>query len=167
MVWDEIIKSLMDKDRLLTGYRKRRDETMRQRVIIENAIMALDIQNHRLQSKIDKLLDFYLNGNIDKDAYFIKRTEIEKEKQQNQEERRRTEERLKEQVILTPEQEESIETFQRSIACRLTPAVPFSEKLKLVDLLRIECVYNDETGELAGTGLIGNINCHPNKNVDV
>jgi site-specific DNA recombinase len=163
LVWIEIINALLDEDRLISGYKKRKGEAQRQRTIIENTIAAIDLQYRKLEEKLNKLLDFYLNGNVDEKTYFMKKGELEVEQQKILDDRLKTEERLGEVIILTPEQEASLEEFRDAIASRLTPDVPFEEKLRLVDLLRIECVYNDETGELVGTGLIGKINCHPDQ----
>ena len=67
------------------------------------------------------------------------------------------EERLKKYTILTPEQKNALEQFRTDIKRRLSPNVPFEEKRKLMEILRIEVIYDDDTGNIAVNGLMGSI----------
>jgi hypothetical protein len=48
-----------------------------------------------------------------------------------------------------------VRRFRHEIESRLTGDVPDDEKRKLLDILKVEVIYNDDTGEIGVDGVIG------------
>jgi len=162
-VWEAIKEAMMDEERLLSGAKKQREEASRGRKIVQDAIAALDVQIQKANSKIDRLLDMHIEGHITKAVYLEKRGTIEKEIKEWNTDRAKLTERLGEYVVLSPEQELQLEQFRADIQERIEGDVPIEEKRKLLDILRVECIYDSDTGEIAISGLLGQIKCHPNQ----
>jgi site-specific DNA recombinase len=155
MVWQAVKEALLDDERLAKGQAKQEEELKRGRQIIETSIAALEAQNLKDQGKQSQLLDMHLNQDITREVYRSKVEEVNKKIDDRQLEIEELGERLKEFVIMTPEQKEAVRKFRQEIESRLTNDVPDEEKRKLLDILRVEVIYNDDTGEISVDGVIG------------
>jgi hypothetical protein len=70
-------------------------------------------------------------------------------------EKRRIMDRLGECLVLTQEQEVTLQSFQREIASRMTDDVPAVDRMQLYDILRVAVVYDSNTGDTVISGLSG------------
>jgi hypothetical protein len=94
-------------------------------------------------------------GELDKAVFLSRRREIDQAMAKRRQERADLEDRLRECGVLSPEQEEALLDFRRKVEQRFAMDVPPVEQAKLFDLLQVKCVYDDQTGELAVSGLMG------------
>jgi site-specific DNA recombinase len=155
LVWHAVKEALLDDERLAKGQAKQEEELKRGRQIVETSIAALEAQNQKDQGKLSQLLDMHLSQDITREVYRSKVVEVNKKIEDRQKEITQLKERLKEYVILTPEQKEAVRKFRQEIESRLTDNVPDEEKRKLLDILRIEVIYDDDTDEIEVDGIIG------------
>ncbi len=56
--------------------------------------------------------------------------------------------------VLTPEQQTELEAYCAEIVQGIDNAT-FEDKVKYLDWLKVECIYDDRNGDLHITGLIG------------
>ncbi len=157
VVWNAIRDAMLEPDRLWVGVQQRRDEERQSRRIIEAALAAIEADNAKDKTKIDRLLDLYMSGDLDKATYIAKRRSLDDALDKRQQELAALSARLAEGSVLTDEQVSDLRAFQSEIAARMRDDVPATDKMRLIDLLRVECVYNSEMRELAITGLLGDI----------
>ncbi len=153
-VWHAVREALLDEKRLSVGQAKQEEELKRGRQIIETSIAALEAQSQKDQGKLSQLLDMHLSGDITREVYRTKVAEVNQKMADRQLEIAQLQEKLKEHVILTPEQKEAISRFRKEIESRLTDDVPVEEKRKLLEILRVECIYDDRTHGLEIDGLV-------------
>jgi hypothetical protein len=156
-VWNAIRDAMLEPDRLWVGVQQRRDEERQSRRIIEAALAAIEADNAKDRTKIDRLLDLCMIGDLDKAAYIAKRRSLDDVLDKRQQELAAQSAKLAEGSVLTAEQVSDLRAFQSEIAARVRDDVPTTDKMRLIDLLRVECVYNSEICELAITGLLGDI----------
>ena len=57
--------------------------------------------------------------------------------------------------MLTPEQKEALRKFKREIKSRLDGEVPDEEKRKLLELLRVNLIYDDTSKQINIGGVMG------------
>lgn len=155
-VWHAIRDAMLEPDRLWVGVKQRRDEERKARRIITSALAAIERGDIEDNARLDRLLDLYTSGDIDKERYLSKRSSLKDQIAKRKEEHSALAARLSEHNVLTDEQIDDLRMFQAEIAGRMSDNVPPADKMRLLDLLRIECVYNSNTKELAITGLMGN-----------
>jgi hypothetical protein len=152
-VWRELCEVMLDPDRLFVGVEERRAEAGRR--IIQNAIAALHAQNEKTQQKLDRFLELYSEGGLSKAAYRKKEIECSAEIEKRLQERTKHEAKLAAYTVLSPDQETELREFQRAVAERMRPDAPYEGKVRLLELLSVECVFNAETKELVVSGLMG------------
>lgn len=153
-VWQAVKEALLDDERLAKGQARQEEEMKNGRRLIETSIIALEAQSQKDQGKLSQLLDMHLNQDISREVYRTKMAEVNQKIIDRQVEITHLKERLKEYVILTPEQKEAISRFRKEIESRLTDIVPDEEKRKLLEILRVECIYDDNTGSLRIDGVV-------------
>jgi len=153
--WGAVCDAILDEDRLLAGMLEGREEKKRARRVIEHSIAALEAQNEKAQDKQGRLLDLYTEREITKTEYTDKRREIEGEIERRNGKISKLAETLADYTVVNDEQLVNLRRFRAEIETRLRPDVPFEEKTKLLDILRVECVYDDRTGEMVVNGLFG------------
>ena len=113
------------------------------------------MQDKRAQEKLDRLLDLYTSGGLKKKTYLDKQAEYEREMAKRAAERADLEAKLADYSVLTPDEEAELRQFQADVARRMTPNAPFEGKVRLLEILRVECVYDAQAGELVVAGLMG------------
>jgi site-specific DNA recombinase len=154
LVWHAVQEALLDDERLVKGQEKQEEELKRGRRIIETSIAALEAQSQKDQGKLSQLLDMVLGHDITREVYRSKVAEVKKKIEERQHEIEELEERLQEYVVMTPEQKEAVRKFRQEIESRLTNDVPNEEKRKLLDILRVEIIFNDDTREINVSSII-------------
>ena len=71
--------------------------------------------------------------------------------------KRDLQQRLSEYNLFAPNQVQGLKQFQEKISARLRGEIPFEERSKLIDLLRVEVLYDYRSGDIAITGTLGDI----------
>jgi predicted site-specific integrase-resolvase len=154
-VWESIRDVMLDPERLWVGVHNQSESNKKARRLLEQAIAAEQAEIDKVQAKETRLLDLYESGDITKQAYRARVADYKAEIERHDAERQRLTERLGECATLTPEQEETLQHFQQEIAARMTDDVPSADRMQLYDLLRVQCIYNSDTGEMLISGLMG------------
>jgi hypothetical protein len=155
LVWEAVKTAMLDTARMLVAVRKRQEEAAGARRVIEQTLAALVALDSRAQIKLERFLDLCGAGEMDKPTYLAKKREIGAEMTARASERQTLEKRLGECAVLTPDQETQLAEFRAKVAARMAGPVPAAEQAKLYELLRLECVYDDTTGDLTVSGLMG------------
>jgi len=154
-VWKVVKAAMLDSDRMLVAVRKRQEEAAQARRVIDGALAAMGALDAKAQAKLDNYIEMRAGGEITKEVFLAKKAALEHEMAARAEERQDLEKRRGDCTVLTPQQEERLAVFRRNIAVRMTDDVPPAERAKLFELLRLECWYDDRSGEVAVSGLIG------------
>lgn len=156
-VWESIRDVMLHPDRLWVGIRAKRAEAQKARRLLEQSISVEQMKIDKVRTKEARLIELYIAGDIDQAAYRAKKLEYRDVIDKHENERQRLAARLGEYAVLTPEQEETLQHFQHEIASRMTDDVPDQDRMQLYDLLRVEVIYNSETGEVLISGLMGKL----------
>ena len=153
-VWDTIREMLLDHSRLLEGIEADRAEAEKARRMIQTTITGIDNQIEKAQGKIDRLLDLYTGGDLDKQAYLSKRGAIQGEIDHKQNERLELQEKLSGYKVLTQDQQAELETFIGEIVAGVDNATD-EDKAEYMEWLKVTCLYDDRTGDLTVSGILG------------
>lgn len=154
-VWASIRDALLDDRNVWEHIRQQRVEGAEIRASLEQSIATLEEKQERAQAASRRLVDLFLSGDIGKEEMRSRKAALDSELSRRASEIDRMRRSLDDTHAIPLEQESAIREFQRQIAGRMTDDVPFTERLKLFDLLRIECVYNSATRELVISGVLG------------
>jgi site-specific DNA recombinase len=153
-VWQRLNDLLLDEKALFGYLDSEREETKRARKIIEQSIAASEAQNRKARVALERLLDLYTNGEIEKDKYLAKKAELEGAIRDREAEAAELKARLNTCAPLNADQEAALRRLRAEIIARLDGAT-FEQKRTLLELLRIQCIYHDESGLLVMTGALG------------
>jgi site-specific DNA recombinase len=154
-VWNSIRDAMQEPDRLWVCVRKSNEANKKARRLLEQATAAEQAEIDKIQAKETRLLDLYESGDITKATYRARIAENKAAIDKPTGEKAKIMARMGECAILTPEQEETLQHFQREIAARMTDDVLAVDRMQLYDILRVECVYNADKKELLISGLFG------------
>lgn len=154
VVWEWIKGVLLDDQVFFAGIAADRAEAERARKIIGDAIGALDAQDNRGRLKLDRFLDLYGSGDMDKPTYLAKCAEIKHEMTRRQSERAELQAQLATHRALTEAQEAELRQYREDVRQGIEHA-RFEDKVKYLAWLKVECTYNPDTTELAITCLLG------------
>jgi site-specific DNA recombinase len=154
VLWKWIKKAIQDDEVLFTGMEEKQARAEKAQRMIRGAIAGLEAQNAKAQAKLDRLLDLYTEGGLTKTAYLFKCEAVKCEVEKRNTERGKLEEQLKENQPLTTDQRRELMEFRQNIALGIENAT-FAERVHILDLLDIQCIYDDRTRELSGTGVLG------------
>lgn len=162
IVWQGIVDAMLDEERLFSGLARRRTEAERSADMIRQTLHALDEANAKDAAAINRLIRMQAADDTATDedlrVYAAEMGKLRRAMNSRTTERAGLAAKL--ETALTPESEAEIRRLQAEIAARLRPEgqeVAFEDKLKLIELLNIECVFDSETREIAVTGLVGRI----------
>jgi len=97
----------------------------------------------------------YAGDGLKKAAYTAKCREIEDQMKKREDERVDLRQRLAGLPAVTPEFEQALHAFSKDVAERLGDDVPLEQRMSLLDLLVVECVYNGVTKEMNISGIFG------------
>lgn len=153
-VWNRVVGLLLDEERLFNEIEIRRDEMQRSKQIIEQTIKTIEGQIEMEQIRLDRLLDLYLDGDVDKRAYAKKRRNLESKVEQRQIEVRDLCKHLEETKPITSAREAELMQLRTALLVRLEDA-SFKQMKQLLNTLQVECVYDDDSGEVLMTGVFG------------
>ena len=145
---------MQDKNTLFEKIQVDREEAERASKMIKMTIAALEAQNQKTQAKLDRYLELYGEGGMAKATYVAKKQEIEKDIERRNAERGELEAQIRQRRILSPDDEAELRRLQADIALGIEKAT-FEERVKLLDILRVEGVYDYRTGELTISGALG------------
>lgn len=154
VVWYWVRSVLLDDRVFFAGIAADRAEAERARTIIGDAIGALNAQDNKARLKLDRFLDLYGSGEMDKPTYLAKCAEIKQEMARRQTERAELQAQLETCRALTEAQEAELRQYREDVRQGLEHAT-FEDKVKYLAWLRVECTYNPDTTELVITCLLG------------
>lgn len=154
VVWEVVKEAMQDENRLFAGLESMRQEAARARRNIEGLLVATDCQIQKAKAKLERYLDLYGSGDMEKDQYKAKKEAVDAEIKQAQKERAEIEHRLSDCQILDPAQEKELRKMRAEIAKHLEWGTP-EKQMRLFEMLRLECYYNDAEKSITVTGLIG------------
>ena len=137
------------------GAADQRHEAERARRLLEGSLAGLEAAAQKDQAGLARVLDLYRDGHAPKSKYMDEKARVDGRAAKRVAERADLEARLAEQTPLSADDEAYVLAFAAEISGRLQAAVPFEEKVKLLDILRVARIYDDRTGEFVVSGLIG------------
>lgn len=165
IVWQGIVDAMLDEHRLFEGLSKRRADAERSAAMVGQTVQALDEANAKDAAAINRLIQMQAMDEQatadDLKLYVDKKNKLRAAMSRRTAERERLAAKLS--TAVSAETEAEIRRLQAEIAARLQAAgqgVPFGDRLKLIELLDIECVYDSRTREIAVTGLLGRTTLH-------
>ncbi|MEP7357532.1 MAG: hypothetical protein ABI847_09865 [Anaerolineales bacterium] len=100
------------------------------------------------------MLDLYSGGEIEKGVYLTKKAETEQALQRRPADTAELQARLAAIAGMDPDREAELRRLRADIVERLDSA-SFEQKLKLLTVLAVQCIYDDETGQVMMTGAFG------------
>ena len=157
-VWNYITEVIMDEKTLFSGLRLAREKTARKRQIIESSIAGLLAKNARAQADVDRLVDMHLNDEIDRQTFRSKKEKIGQDAEKRLAEIADLNKRLAEHAVVSEEDEVALRNLRSVLSRRISsPNVPPSEKARVLDILKVACIWDERTGELAISGLIEHV----------
>jgi len=151
-VWDYVAEVMMDEEALFSEIEQRRTEAQEAHNALITNIAALDALDDKDRRKLDKLLDAYLEEAITKTVYLEKQRKIEANLDDRAAQRADLQTRLTETGILSKDAEKELRALRVIIATALVSA-NFDEKRKILELLHIRCVWDDQAKELTVSGI--------------
>jgi hypothetical protein len=122
--------------------------------MIQTAIAGIDAQNQRDQDKIDRWQDLYADGGMTKEQYYANKAAIEKEITKRNHERQEWVKKVGENTVLTQDQQAELDEYIRTISAGVDNAT-FEDKKKYMEWLKVDCIYDDRTGDVTVSGIIG------------
>lgn len=155
LVWEGIRKRLRDRRLLFRKLETNRAETERAQRTIQATIAGLLAENQKAYQKKDRWLELYGDGGMSKEEYYTKKSALEAEIAQRNHEAEEYQAKLNEYQVIGPEQQQELEEYADTVALGMDSA-SFEEKRKYLEWLRVECVFDDRTGEIAVAGILGN-----------
>jgi len=152
--WDIIREMLLDRTRLLEGIEAERAEEEKAHRIIHATLADLDVQDEKVHAKIDRWLDLYGDGGMTKKQYEAKCKDVNREMTQRGKEREKLQKQLAERKALTVDQQQELENYIAETTEGIDHAT-YDDKLKYLEWLKVECLYDDRTTDLVVTGILG------------
>lgn len=153
-VWRKLEELMQDESTLFEKVEADREEAAKTHRTLQAAIAALEAQNQKDQARLNRYLELYGDGGMDKETYQAKKAEIESEIEKRHAKRAELEERLKQRKPLLPDVEAELRRLRRATVIGMQSGT-FEERVRLLDILNIECLYDDRTGEITLTGALG------------
>lgn len=154
-VWNKVCEIMRDRKTLFEYRKTQKKEAQKARRLIEGSIASGEIEIQKAEAKLERFLDLFGSGGMTKDAYLKKEQAISREIDKHRKEQAKLSGQLREYPIINPEDEAILQQYQAEIAKRMHPDLPFEERRKLLDILHIECLYDDGTGKLVISGALG------------
>lgn len=152
IVWDYVVEELASETQLLAQIERRRQEAQNARNALVANIAALDAIDEKDRRKVDNLLDLYLEGHITREAYLSKKSKIEGDIEGRGFQRTDLQARLSASGVLSDDDERELQAL-REMVLKSTEVADFAARRKVLELLNVRCIWNDETRELTVTGL--------------
>lgn len=153
-VWRNVIELLQDEKLLFEGLEEQREETKRARRTIDGTIAAIEVQIKKGNERINRLLDLYTNGELDKEIFLSKRDELEKELEKRKTERQELARQHEQYNALDPDREMELRTLRLKMLTGADNAT-FEEKKRLIESLSIHCVYDERNSDVVINGVLG------------
>lgn len=154
IIWNGLKAMLLDEKALFENLEVERKEAKRARRIIEQALAASEAQNRKDVGRLNRLLDLYTGGEIEKAVYMAKKAEVEQAIRKRQGETAELRARLAAGGGMDPDREAELRRLRAEIVERLDGAT-FEQKVRLLAVLQVECIYDDETGQVMMSGAFG------------
>ncbi len=154
VIWNGLTALLLDEEALFDNLEVERKEAKRARKIAEQSLAVAEAQNRKDADRLNRLLDLYSGGEIEKGVYLAKKGEIEQAVQRRQTETAELHARLSATASMNPDREAELRRLRAEIVEKLDDA-SFEQKSKLLAVLAVECIYDDETGQVMMTGAFG------------
>ncbi len=153
-VWNYLYELLLDETKLFGKIEANQQETIRAKKILEQDIVALEVQNEKDRAGIERLLDLVESGDLNKKHFRERKQKLKdaiKERQNSIDKKRASH---NEMIPLDPDREATLKHLRVEISKRLDGAT-FEQKQQLLEALQVECVYHDDTGQLTISGAFG------------
>ena len=153
-VWACVREALMNPVRLFAGIAEMRQEAKRAQKMVEANLAVIVAQIEKTRDRVNRLVDLYTAGEIDKTTFTEKKATIQSEIKKLESEREDMLKRLGEVRILDSNEEAQLRQVAAEIAEKLDWGTP-QQRTTLLEILRVLCFYDYKTNDLTVTGLIG------------
>ncbi len=154
LVWNKIKERLKDEHALFEGIEAQREESENAIRMIQATIAALESENQKTQDKISRWLDLYGDGGMTKEQYHAKCKTVEGEIARRNAEIADWQTKLADYHIISPDQQAELEVLRQDIVLGIDNAT-FDDKRKYLEWLQVECIYDDQTGDITISGVFG------------
>ncbi len=149
-VWQWLHGVLIDPDALALGLRLQRADAEKQLTAMRLQVAMLEEQRSKLQLQLERLLDLYLEGEIDKEQWLQRRDRLEAKRSALTMQLEESQQRLLENQV-TDEQIRGIQEFAGAISSGMDAIEgDFEAKRHIVDMLDVQVTLGkDEDGDKA------------------
>jgi site-specific DNA recombinase len=153
VVKDIVRKALTNEKRLFAGIKalQKKDTQERKTLLAMLAMCEAGIQKE--YQKLDRYQDLYASNDMTKEQYSAKRDQVEHELQKREKEREGLNDRLNKYQVLDPAREKELREMRREIVKHMDWG-SIEQWQKLLEMLRVEVLYNYLTKEVTVSGLI-------------
>lgn len=152
--WNRLVELLLDEERLFKKIEEKRKEASRKQQTLIQSISSLKMQNQNDINGQERLLDLYQDGAIKKTTYLERHDRLARKIQERQAEMLELQKHLDERAPMSPDREDELKQLRLALVERLE-AANFEQKVQLLDILNVEFIYHDDTGEVLMTGVFG------------
>jgi site-specific DNA recombinase len=144
-VWDWVKNKLLNTDNLTNGLNYYQDEQDKNSTRFGEMLTTVDDQLVTTQKQLDRLIDLYINGDIPKDHYSLRKEEFEEAITKLKEERKEISTQLLPSE-LAPELIRQLKEYFDQVRSRLDDA-SFEDMRRLIDLLDVNGKLDIENEE--------------------
>lgn len=148
-VWGTVAEALLEPEMLFEGLRAKRERAAEEYKLLLDAITVTEAQITKLEQKLERLLELYLDGEIAKPTYLQRRAQVGRKIEEKQQEKTDRESQFANQDVISEEAETEALQFCQEVSIGLEH-VTFEDKVKILDLLDIALVTDGETVTLTG-----------------
>ncbi len=165
VVKDILRTALSDEERLFAGIRALRKQGAQERKTLEAMLAMCEAAIEKERQKIDRYQDLYAGSDMTKEQYHVKCDQVSREIEKRQKERDELIARLGKCQVLDPAQEKDLREIREEIVKHMDWGSP-TQWQKLLEMLRVEVVYNHFTKEVTVSGLIKGKRTLSNMSID-
>lgn len=148
-----IREAMTDEGRLFAGVNTLREQATKDRKALEVLFVGCKTRIEKETSKVDRYQDLYASGDMTLDQYRAKKGTVEAEIQKLNQERNELNVRLGKCQILDPLREEELRQTREEIERRMDWGSE-EQWVKLLEMLRVEVVYDARNEEVTVSGMI-------------
>lgn len=148
LVWDYIEQLLLDPRKLLAEIETRRETLQQKHVMVRDRVVMISQELSGIETKQKMLLDLYLNGDLSREDFTVKKGELQRKRQDLVAERQEKESWLKEQG-LTDSAKEQVQAFCAEVAEGMKQAT-LAEKRQILQMLEVKVSFDGAAVTIGG-----------------
>lgn len=153
--WAIVCQEIQNIDILICKAKEEQSKDSDTRRVIEQQIAAAEVQCQKASERYGRYERLYGDGDLSQSKLAEYRKECDAETDKRRKEIADWQAILTAQPTIAPDFETRLRKLASDLADRLTPDTPYEEKLQLIDMLNVKCIYDDRIDHLTITGMFG------------